>query len=227
MVPSPTSLKILLEDDHVIAAVKPAGLATANVPTGTQSLYTLVRSRFPHGAFLGVVSRLDAPVSGVVVMAKSRAAAADLAKQFRDRTVRKSYVAICGGRFPAALGCWVDWHDTLERPSDARHREGGVVRQAAHVRARVVRRSGEVCLVELEPSSGRRHQLRAQLGGHGCPIVGDRLYGSRLPFPAGIALHAKSLEFDHPATGDRVRLEAAPPPSWMTRYPLLLGRLRG
>jgi 23S rRNA pseudouridine1911/1915/1917 synthase len=227
MVSAPMNLKILFEDDHVIAVVKPAGLATANVPAGTPSLFALVRSRLPRGSFVGVVSRLDAPVSGVVVLAKNRAAAADVSDQFRHRTVRKSYVALCGGRFPAPLGRWVDWHDTIERPADSRRDEAGAVRQAAHVRARVVRRGGEVSLVELEPSSGRRHQLRAQLGGRGCPIVGDRLYGSRLPFPTGIALHAKSLEFDHPATGNRIRLEAALPSCWSTRYPLLFGRQLG
>lgn len=236
MASSPTTPRILFEDDHVVAVVKPAGLPTANVPAGTPSLFTIVRSHLPAGSFVGVVSRLDAPVSGVVILAKTRAAAADLARQFRDRTVRKSYTAICAGRFPAALGCWVDWHDTLERPTgqpDAGNAAAGqtahapAAGQAAHARARVVRRSGEVSLVELEPSSGRRHQLRAQLGSRGCPIVGDRLYGSRLPFPAGIALHGQRLEFDHPATGERLRVEAPLPPSWATRYPLLFSRDRG
>ncbi len=227
MASSPTTPRILFEDDQIVAVVKPAGLPTANVPAGTPSLFTIMRSRLPAGAFVGVVSRLDAPVSGVVILAKTRAAAADLARQFRDRTVRKSYTAICAGRFPAALGCWVDWHDSLERPTGQPDAGDAAAGQAAHTRARVVRRSGEVSLVELEPSSGRRHQLRAQLGSRGCPIVGDRLYGSRLPFPAGIALHGQRLEFDHPATGERLRVEAPLPPSWTTRYPLLFARERG
>ncbi len=220
-------LAILLEDDHLLAAVKPAGLPTANAPRGTPSLFTAVQAHLPRGAFVGVVSRLDAPVSGVVVMAKTRAAAADLARQFRERSVEKSYVAICAGRFPAPLGQWVDWHDVLERPA-ATDGEGIPGReQAAHVRCRVTRRSGEVSLVELEPSSGRRHQLRAQLAGRGCPIVGDRTYGSRLPFPDGIALHSRSLAFDHPASGQRICLEAQPPDLWKSRYPHLLAPRRG
>jgi 23S rRNA pseudouridine1911/1915/1917 synthase len=214
-------LTILLEDDHLLAAVKPAGLPTANAPRGTPSLFTTVQAYLSRGAFVGVVSRLDAPVSGVVVMAKTRAAAADLARQFRERSVEKSYLAICAGRFPAPLGQWVDWHDLLTRPAAGAEDDAGP-EQAAHVRCRVTRRSGEVSLVELEPSSGRRHQLRAQLAGRGCPIVGDRTYGSRLPFPTGIALHSRSLAVDHPASGERMRLEAPPPKHWKIRYPRLI-----
>ena len=98
--PSPRrDVEILFEDDHLIAAVKPAGLPTANAPRGAESLFTLLQGRRPGGAFLGIVSRLDAPVSGVVVVAKTRAAAASLAEQFRERTVDKSYSAVVSGRF--------------------------------------------------------------------------------------------------------------------------------
>ena len=201
-----------------MAAVKPAGLPTANAPRDKASLFTAIQGHLPPGAFVGVVSRLDAPVSGVVVMAKTKRAAADLASQFRERSVEKSYLALCAGRFPAPLGEWVDWHDLLRRPTPPGL--GGMEpEQAVHVRCRVTHRAGEVSLVELEPSSGRRHQLRAQLAGRGCPIVGDRMYGSRLPFPAGIALHSWILVFDHPASGERLRLEAPLPDAWKTRYP--------
>lgn len=220
-------LAILLEDDHLLAAVKPAGLPTANAPRGTPSLFTAVQAHLPRGSFVGVVSRLDAPVSGVVVMAKTKAAAADLTRQFRERSVEKSYLAICAGRFPAPLGQWVDWHDLLTRPAAMGGEDDAGPEQAAHVRCRVTRRAGEVSLVELEPSSGRRHQLRAQLAGRGCPIVGDRTYGSRLPFPAGIALHSQSLAFAHPASGERISLAASPPGLWKNRYPALMAPRRG
>lgn len=92
-----------------------------------------------------------------------------------------------------------------------------------HVRARVVQRFGEISLVDLEPSTGRRHQLRAQLAGHGCPIVGDRVYGARLPFLAAnrsaIALHARSLAIVHPTTHRPLRLTAVWPATWSTRFP--------
>ena len=84
-----------------MAVVKPAGLATAHAPRDEPSVYALARRTRP---FVGIVSRLDLPVSGIVVLAKTRQAAADLAGQFRDRTVAKEYIAVVEGRFPAAVG---------------------------------------------------------------------------------------------------------------------------
>lgn len=186
-------------------------------------MFGLVRDRLPRGAFVGVVSRLDAPVSGVLVFAKTRSAAAALAAQFRDRTVDKEYVAVVEGRFPAAVGAWVEWHDLVERhPEDESRRGGDAAPRAALLKARVVRRAGEVSLVELVPSTGRRHQLRLQLSGRRCPIVGDRRYGARLPFPEGIALHARSLTIAHPRTAEACTFEAPPPAAWRQRFPGLL-----
>lgn len=228
-------LETLLEDDHLIVLAKPAGLPTANAPRGTASGFTLVQRGLPRGGFVGVVSRLDAPVSGVLVFAKTRAAAADLSRQFRERTVEKDYVAIVEGRFPAPLGTWVEWHDTItrdDRDQAAADRTDGEspdddanTGREAHARARVVRRAGEVSLVELAPSTGRRHQLRLQLSRRRCPIVGDRRYGSRIPLAAGaIALHARRLTIDHPATGERITIEAPLPPAWSLRFPALFRR---
>ena len=234
----PPPIEILFEDDHLIAAVKPAGLPTANAPAGRPSLFTWLEQRLsPRSggkAFVGIVSRLDAPVSGVVVVAKSSAAAANLAEQFRDRSVEKRYVAVVAGRFPGPLGQWVDWNDRLVRgegkgasrivPAQP-HGPGDPASQDARTRARVVRRAGEVSLVELEPLTGRRHQLRAQLAGRGCPIVGDRLYGSRLPFPlpGGIALHAAGLSLDHPNDGSELTLASHVGPVWREAFPSLFG----
>lgn len=235
-------IEIIFEDDQVIGLVKPAGLPTANAPKGAASVYDWLRRRLGPAAFVGIVSRLDAPVSGVLVVAKTSAAAAELAGQFRERSVRKEYVAVVTGRFPAPLGQWVDWHDLIaRRPNEQRSTirfasaepggadaadddesdPAGFTARPAHVRARVVRRAGEVSLVELEPSTGRRHQLRLQLAARGCPIVGDRLYGSRLPHPQGIALHARSLRLEHPQSGAAMRLAADWPVPWMTRFPAL------
>lgn len=225
----------------MIGLVKPAGLPTANAPRGSPSVYAWLQQRLGPAAFVGIVSRLDAPVSGVVVVAKTPAAAADLARQFRERTVAKEYAAVVEGRFPAPLGQWVDWRDAIARradePRSTLQRDvaaaaedgdeedetaaGGLAMRPAHVRGRVVRRAGEVSLVELEPSTGRRHQLRVQLASRGCPIVGDRLYGARLPHPAGIALHARRLTVEHPRTGAAVVLEAGLPLAWQSRFPAL------
>ena len=211
---------ILFEDDYVLAMVKPPGLPTANAPKGTDSLFTLVQRYLPAAAFVGVVSRLDALVSGVVVMAKTKASAAGLSKQFRERSVKKQYRAICAGRFPAPLGKWVDWYDEVVRPTDP-GKQATSKQQHAHVRCRVIKRAAEVCLIELNPSSGRRHQLRTQLAHRGCPIVGDRMYRSRLPFSPGIALHSALLECKHPHTGQEMCFEDPLPGNWKNHFPAL------
>lgn len=238
---SSDGIDVIFEDEQLIGLAKPAGLPTANAPRGAASVYTWLQGRLGPAAFVGIVSRLDAPVSGVLVVAKTAAAAADLAGQFRERSVAKEYAAVVEGRFPAPLGAWVDWHDLVSRrpdePRSSVQRDvvaaeaaaveeddeaDAVPARPAHVRARVVHRAGEVSLVELEPTTGRRHQLRVQLASRGCPIVGDRLYGARLPFSAGIALHARRLRFEHPRSGAPVALEAAWPPAWEARFPALL-----
>jgi len=239
-------LDSVFEDHALVAVVKPPGLPTANAEAGQESVYTLLKRRWPPGAFIGIVSRLDAPVSGVLVVAKTPAAAASLAAQFRERTVSKHYLAVVTGRFPAPLETWIDWQDWILRlPGQARsaiaaRTTGAIDRnqktaspdadavpadtvpQEAHVRARVLRRAGEVSLVELAPSTGRRHQLRVQLASRGCPIVGDRLYGSRLPFADGIALHATALLLAHPQTAAPLEIRAPVPETWQRRFPALL-----
>ena len=247
----PAPVEVLFENDLLIAVVKPAGLPTANTPAGRSSLYVWLKERLGAAAFVGIVSRLDAPVSGVVVAAKTPAAAASLAEQFRERIVAKAYRAVVAGRFPAPLDQWVEWTDRLVRGTGPRpsailradRPPGGQGRgapgatdrqpraaaeaQEARVRARVVRRAGEVSLVELEPITGRRHQLRAQLAARGCPIVGDRLYGSRLPFPlpGGIALHAASLVVRDPATGKERTFSAPVAARWREAFPSLWATL--
>ena len=234
-------MKVLFDDSEIIVLDKPVGLATANSPRGENSLYVELVNRFGSGCFVGVVSRLDKPVSGVVVFGKNKSATATLAEQFRHRTVKKEYIAIVEKRFPSVLGEWVTWRDSIHWADMARRAvvEGprqqisslGESRQkesdgeSAGTSARVVKRAGEVSLVELQPKTGRRHQLRAQLAFRGCPIVGDRIYGSRLPLSFEgdmvVALHAQKLTLEHPKTGDKTTFEAEIPKLWMSRYAVL------
>ena len=230
-------MKVLLDDSDIIVLDKPVGLATANSPRGETSLYVKLVSRFGAGCFVGVVSRLDKPVSGVVVFGKNKSAAASLAEQFRHRTVKKEYIAIIEKRFPSTLGEWVTWRDLIHWDNASRRavvetargqnstqtgsQKAGTKSGSAETSARVIKRAGEVSLVELLPKTGRRHQLRAQLAFRGCPIVGDRMYGSRLPLSFGdgmaVALHAHKLTFEHPKTGDETTVEAEIPKLWKLR----------
>ena len=233
-------MNVLFDDPDIIVLDKPAGLATANSPRGDDSLYVELVNRFGDGCFVGVVSRLDKPVSGAVIFGKNKTAAACLAKQFRERTVKKEYVAIVEKRFPSALGTWVTWRDRLRWDNALRRAvivgrdvRGDIQRKvneepdslSAETVARVTKRAGEVSLVELQPRTGRRHQLRIQLASRGCPIVGDRMYGSRLPLKSegavNVALHAHKLTFEHPKTGVCTTVEAEMPKSWKLQYNVL------
>ncbi len=234
-------MKVLFDDSEIIVLDKPVGLATANSPRGENSLYVELVNRFGSGCFVGVVSRLDKPVSGVVVFGKNKSATASLAEQFRQRAVKKEYIAIVERRFPSALGEWAIWRDHIHWDDMARRavvdgprQQSSLLRESrqkesdgdsAETSARVVKRAGEVSLVELQPKTGRRHQLRAQLAFRGCPIVGDRMYGSRLPLSFEgdmvVALHAQKLTLEHPKTGDKTTFEAEIPKLWMSRYAVL------
>jgi 23S rRNA pseudouridine1911/1915/1917 synthase len=214
-------LDILYEDNHLLAVLKPAGLATMGLASGKPTLLSLakqyVKQRYqkPGNVYLGVMSRLDVPVTGVVLLARTSKAARRLTQQFRTRAVRKTYWALVEGTIEPACGQYVDWVGR-----DDRHRRMRVVhpKQPGAKEARLVYRRlrtlREVTLLEVEPETGRKHQIRLQLADHGHPILGDRKYGSRHPFPLGVALHARRLIVDHPIRGEAVVLEAPVPVAW-------------
>lgn len=219
--PAPPALDVLYEDNHLLAVNKPAGLPTMGVSPDKASLLTLakqyIRAKYdkPGNVYLGTISRLDAPVTGVVLFARTSKAAARLSRQFRERDVEKTYWAIVAGTVtPAAAEC-VDW---LRK--DERHRRVHVCRpdardaQQAVLRYRLLRPLGKLSLLEIELQSGRKHQIRVQLAHRGHPILGDRKYGSRQSFPAGIALHARRLVVQHPTRGEAVGLTAPLPKTW-------------
>jgi 23S rRNA pseudouridine1911/1915/1917 synthase len=218
---SAAPLTVLYEDNHLLAVLKPAGLPTMGTPDGRPTLWTIAkqyikeRYRKPGNVYLGVVSRLDSPVTGVVLFARTSKAAARLAEQFRSRAVEKAYWAIVEGTVEPPAGEYVDWlwHD--ERSKRMRVVEQGTpgARQARLSYRRTGVLSGSA-LLEVELETGRKHQIRVQLAYRGHPIVGDVKYGSRRAFVAGIALHARRLAFDHPVRDERIELQAALPRSW-------------
>lgn len=213
--------EILYEDNHLLAVVKPAGLPTMGVAAGEPSLleaarrYVKRRYRKPGNVYLGVMSRLDAPVTGVVLLARTSKAARRLTEQFRTHAVEKIYWAIVVGIVePEAAEC-VDW-----LRQDERHRRMHVVgpaapaAQEARLSYRRLRSWDGLSLLEVVLDTGRKHQIRVQLAHRGWPVLGDRKYGSRRSFPEGIALHARSLTVSHPTRGDSLRFEAPLPRAW-------------
>lgn len=214
-------LDVLYEDNHLLVLSKPAGLPTMGTPGGTPTLLTLAKEYIKHryqkpgNVYLGVMSRLDAPVTGVVLLARTSKAAARMTEQFRTHSVEKTYWAMVEGLIEPPAGRLVDWlgHDDRHRRM---HIVGPTMPQAREARLSY-RRLAVVAgnsLVEVELETGRKHQIRLQLSHGGHPIIGDRKYGSRQPFSAGIALHARRLVISHPTTAARLEFEAPLPAAW-------------
>jgi 23S rRNA pseudouridine1911/1915/1917 synthase len=179
--------------------------------------YIKRRHHKPGNVYLGVVSRLDTPVSGIVVLARTSKAARRLNEQFRSRTVRKHYWAFVEGYECPPQGECIDWvwHDEGHRRMRVvtRGTPNALEAQLAFRRLKTI---GDLSLLEVELRTGRKHQIRVQLAHRGWPIVGDRQYGSRLGFSAGIALHARRLLIVHPVKGDVLEFVAPVPDSWAT-----------
>jgi len=211
----------LYEDNHLLVVSKPAGLATMGVAEDRESLLTVAKDYIkrkydkPGNVYLGIVSRLDAPVTGAVVIARTSKAAARLTEQFREGQVVKQYWAIVEGDLNPHQATCVDW-----MRKDERHRKMHVTHeshpeaQLAKLSYRVLETRKQTTLVEVQLETGRKHQIRVQLARRGHPIVGDRKYGARMTFPLGIALHSRLVEFLHPVQKTTLRLVAPLPAAW-------------
>jgi 23S rRNA pseudouridine1911/1915/1917 synthase len=224
-------LEVLYEDNHLLAVNKPAMLPTMGVAEDRPSLLSAakeyVRKKYskPGNVYLGIVSRLDAPVTGVVLMARTSKAAGRLAKQFRERDVEKIYWAIVEGNVEPREGRLVDYLRKDERHRRV-HASGAATpgAQFAELNFRTLGflpgeprpRDRSASLLEVRPHTGRKHQIRVQLSQAGFPILGDRKYGNTRRFPQGIALHARRLVARHPVSKMQIELEAPLPEAWMS-----------
>ncbi len=215
------AISVLYEDNHLLAVNKPAGLPTMGAKPQTRSLLELakqyIKQRYnkPGNVYLGVVSRLDAPVTGVVVLARNSKAARRLTEQFRTRSVQKTYWAIVQGRIRPECGTLVDW---LMR--DRRHRRVRVAGPDVAGAQRSELTYRQICLfegnslLEITLHTGRKHQIRVQLAHCGHPIVGDVKYGGTARFPVGIALHARQITLVHPVKRQQLTITAEVPAYW-------------
>jgi 23S rRNA pseudouridine1911/1915/1917 synthase len=212
-------LNILFEDNHLLVVVKPAGLLAQGDGTGHRTLVEMakdhIRNKYqkPGNIYLGLVHRLDRPVSGVMVLARTSKAAGRLSEQFRDSKVRKQYLAVVHGCPDAGQGELVHFmgqRGDRERKTPIADSPFPGSREA-RLKWRVIEADFVRSVLVVEPITGRRHQIRAQLSEMGYPIVGDRKYGSEEALKKReIALHAWRLGFDHPV-GGAPQLFTAPP----------------
>ena len=214
-------LQVIYEDNHLLAVNKPAGILVQGDRTGDPSLlefakdYIKNRYQKPGKVFLGLVHRLDRPVSGVVVFARTSKALARMNALFQKRQVKKVYWALVEGSLPQENGELEHWMRKDHRKNRsyicAAHNKEGK-RAVLKYNLRLVK--GKRRLLEVFPETGRPHQIRLQLSTIGCPIVGDIKYGyPRLLKDGSLALHAKSLEFEHPVKKETIRLVASLPSS--------------
>lgn len=198
----------IYEDNHVIVVAKKSGDIVQGDKTGDVPLSDEVKAYLkekyhkPGDVFLGVVHRLDRPVSGLVLFARTSKALSRLSEMFRTRQVRKTYWAIVGNQPPQAEGTLTHWLTRNPKNNTARayDREVPGSKQAV-LDYRVVAQGDRYWLLEIDLHTGRHHQIRCQLAKMGCPIRGDLKYGAPRSNPDGsISLHARRIQFEHPVS---------------------------
>ncbi len=217
-------LHVLFEDNHLLIVNKPGGLLVQGDVTGDETLvdigkkYLKERYNKPGNVFLGVVHRLDRPVSGVVLLAKTSKSLERLNKQFRERKIYKKYWAIVKKRPKKEKDKLVHWL--------VKNHEKNVVNafktpvgegQKAELHYKILGKLNDHFLLEINPVTGRPHQIRVQLATIGCPIRGDLKYGFHKPnIDANINLHAREIIFIHPVKKEKQKITAPVPenPFW-------------
>ncbi|MBP87660.1 MAG: RNA pseudouridine synthase [Planctomycetaceae bacterium] len=229
----PNDFDLLYEEGPCLVVSKPAGILT-QAPPGIDSLevrikqFLKVRDDKPGKVYLGVPHRLDRPVSGAMVFAKHVRAARRLCDQFQGRTIEKTYWALVEGCVEQDDGTWED--EIRKVPNEARAElvDGSQPdRRTAVMHFQVMERLPTATFLTMRLETGRYHQIRVQSAARGYPIVGDDLYGSQAAFgpqtddrrTRWIALHAYSLSFRHPMSGERHLISSPLPDLWREYLP--------
>lgn len=210
---------VLYEDNHLIAVHKKSGVLVQGDATGDKPLnewvkdYLREKYQKPGNVFCGVIHRIDRPVSGVVLLAKTSKALERMNKQFADKIIRKTYWAVVA-QIPdpteATLKHWLtkDAQRNVARAFDKEVKDS----KYCELNYRLIDSSDRYYLVEVQPITGRAHQIRCQLATIGCPIKGDLKYGAPRSNPDGrIHLHARKVEFDHPVTKEKMVIQCPVP----------------
>lgn len=219
--PIAEKLDVIYCDNHILVLNKPAGILIQRDKTGDSSLLEYAKSYIkdkynkPGNVYLGLVHRLDRPVSGVVVFARTSKAASRLSNQFKERTTEKIYTAIVEGEIPAAG----DFEDSIGRRGVTSYIAKDGEGSPADLHFSRLTYKGGFSLVRIRLGTGRHHQIRIQFASRGYPIVGDFRYGSSLKFgDRAIALHSSSLSIIHPTTKEEMTFTAKPAKSWQSYF---------
>lgn len=232
-------LQVLFEDNHCLAVFKPAGLLTMGDATGDISAVDLARGYLRHkydkpgNVFVGVVHRLDRPVSGVLLFARTSKSASRLSEQFRHHTTRKIYHAVVEGRPPQRQGELIDrlvksGLSNVSRVVETHYKNSELDRLDGSKESRLaykcLKTVAGLSLLEIDLKTGRSHQIRVQLSSRDMPICGDTKYGSKTRLSGWLALHAVSLCFEHPTRPETITVTAPHPTEW-DRFRLKSGQV--
>lgn len=212
-------MEIVYEDNHLIIVYKHSGEIVQGDKTGDVPLsedvkcYLKEKYQKPGNVFLGVVHRLDRPVTGLVVFAKTSKALTRLNKMFRDGEVHKTYWAITKNLPPQPEGTLTHWLVRNEKQNKSYAYDHEVPHsKKAILKYRLIGQSDHYCLLEVNLMTGRHHQIRCQLAHMGCPIKGDLKYGAQRSNPDGsICLLAHHVEFVHPVSKQLISLDSPLP----------------
>ena len=212
-------MEVVYEDNHIIIVNKSCSEIVQGDKTGDKPLSEKVKEYLkdkyakPGNVFCGVVHRLDRPVSGLVVFAKTSKALARLNNMFKDKEVKKTYWAIVADKPRNDEAVLEDYLVKNERQNKSYAHPNPVQgSKKAILDYRVIGKSDRYYLLEVHLHTGRHHQIRCQLANIGCPIRGDLKYGARRSNPdGGISLHARHIEFVHPVSHITVSVTAPVP----------------
>jgi 23S rRNA pseudouridine1911/1915/1917 synthase len=219
-------LSILYEDNHLIAVNKRPSDIVQGDKTGDKPLSEIVKDYIkkkyqkPGDVFLGVAHRIDRPVSGVVLFARTSKALERINEMFRDKKIQKTYWAVVKNRPPQNSGLLVNYlykNEKLNKSfvTDATRKDASL----CELEYKIIASSDTYFLLEINPHTGRHHQIRVQLAHMGCPIKGDLKYGfDRSNKDASIHLHARKISFIHPVKNEPIEIIAPPPDEVLWNY---------
>lgn len=217
------NLQVLHEDNHVILVNKRPSDIVQGDKTGDMPLSEIVKLWLkkkydkPGNVFLGVVHRIDRPVSGVVLFAKTSKALSRLSEAFRTKKIGKTYLAAVVSMPGDEAGTLSDYLHRDHKKNKSRVVRGGSKGKLSKLKYNLIGKSNNYFFLKVKPETGRHHQIRVQLSAMGCPIKGDIKYGApRTNKDASIHLHAYQLEFTHPVSGENLSVKAPVPddPVW-------------